>query len=87
MNRKKVDCYSCQHFELTYQLPLNKICQSFGFKSEELPAIIVYKSTGHICNGYLPKKKKHSVIESDQPKDKIKEKSEILNKKTTEWYG
>jgi hypothetical protein len=45
----RLDCRGCRHFFVTYE-PRNPWgCRQFGFKGKNLPAQIVYQSTGMQC--------------------------------------
>lgn len=45
----RLNCRGCRHFFVTYE-PRNPWgCRQFGFKGKNLPAQIVYKSTGMQC--------------------------------------
>ena len=45
----RLNCRGCSHFFVTYE-PRNPWgCRQFGFKGKNLPAQIVYQSTGMQC--------------------------------------
>jgi hypothetical protein len=45
----RLNCRGCRHFFVTYE-PRNPWgCRQFGFKGKNLPAQIVYQSTGMQC--------------------------------------
>ncbi len=47
--KSKIDCFSCRHFYVTWDERHPKGCRAMGFKSRELPSIVVYKSSGMDC--------------------------------------
>ncbi len=50
-----INCRQCKHFYVTWD-PKNPMgCRMFGFKSKQLPSIIVYRSSGARCDGFEPK--------------------------------
>jgi L,D-peptidoglycan transpeptidase YkuD (ErfK/YbiS/YcfS/YnhG family) len=48
-NKKTIDCGKCIHFYITWDKHYPKGCKAMGFKSVEMPSIIVYKSSGADC--------------------------------------
>jgi hypothetical protein len=53
----KVNCLKCVYYNVTWDRKHPRGCKFFGFKSQKLPSITVYESTGQVCEAFLPKKK------------------------------
>lgn len=47
--KKKVNCFRCRHFYITYQHQFPRGCKALGFKSREMPAQAVFKASGMEC--------------------------------------
>jgi len=45
----QIDCFSCQHFYITYDPSFPYGCRAAGFKSRRLPAKEVHASSGMAC--------------------------------------
>ena len=45
----RLNCRGCRHFFVTYEPQNPWGCRQFGFKGKNLPAQIVYQSTGMQC--------------------------------------
>jgi len=48
-NKKAIKCRECVHFYITWDKHYPKGCRAMGFKSIEMPSIVVYKSSGVEC--------------------------------------
>ena len=55
MNEKKINCYKCRHFYVTWDINYPKGCKAYNFKSEEMPSILVKKTSGIECYFYEEK--------------------------------
>jgi len=53
---KKIDCFRCRHFHVTWDPAAPRGCRAFGFKTQQLPAIVVRQSSGAPCQLFEPKK-------------------------------
>lgn len=51
----KIDCFSCAHFYVTYDPKMPKGCRAMGFKSREMPSVLVVRNSGMECLRYVPK--------------------------------
>ena len=47
--REKIDCFKCKHFYITWEQSFPRGCKAMGFKSKEMPADVVYQSSGMEC--------------------------------------
>ena len=52
---KKVTCYGCRHYYVTWDNRRPYGCRVLGFKSKILPSIMVYRSSGTPCLYYKAK--------------------------------
>ncbi len=48
----KISCQGCRHFFVTHDPQRPWGCRNFGFKGKNLPAEVVYQSTGMQCAYY-----------------------------------
>lgn len=55
--KKIPQCRGCRHFYITHNPSLPYGCRAMNFRSKRNPAIVVYESSGMICQLYAPKKK------------------------------
>ncbi len=57
MNKKRINCYTCRHFYITWDENYPKGCMAFGFKTKYFPHNVVISASGMKCLGYQLKKK------------------------------
>ncbi len=56
MDKKEVkSCVGCNYYYVTWDTIRPKGCKYFGFKSKEMPCLVVRKSAGMDCAFYTPK--------------------------------
>ena len=48
-------CKNCQYFYITYEPKHPYGCKRFGMKSQQMPSLVVKKTSGHSCLMYSPK--------------------------------
>ena len=51
-----VNCFQCQYFFVTWDPKNPRGCKAYGFKTRELPSIVVRRSSGMECLKFEPKK-------------------------------
>ena len=49
MEKKRIDCFKCKHFYVTWDQDFPRGCKAMGFKSKEMPADVVMQSSGMEC--------------------------------------
>jgi hypothetical protein len=49
------NCLRCRYFKVTWDPAFPRSCGVFGIKSRELPAALVFRSTGQRCPAFLVK--------------------------------
>ena len=57
-DKKKVDCFQCVHFAITWEPRFPRACKLFGFKTAQIPSMTVLKSSGEPCEGFKKKTRK-----------------------------
>nr|WP_152446166.1 hypothetical protein [Bacillus sp. THAF10] len=62
MNRR-INCLTCKYYYVTWDAKFPKGCKAFGFKTNQLPSLAVFRSSGAPCLKYEPK---DSQIKSTQ---------------------
>lgn len=55
MSSARIDCHKCKYYYVTWDPNNPHGCRQFGFKSKQLPSVVVYKSSGNPCNGFEAK--------------------------------
>lgn len=53
---KRVDCFECKHFYVTWEPNQPRGCKAFAFKSRELPSLVVFEASGERCLKFTPKR-------------------------------
>jgi len=49
------DCWSCQHFAISWDPRMPYSCRAMGFKSKMLPCLEVIGADGRACLGFVRK--------------------------------
>lgn len=58
MSRKKrINCFKCIHFYITWDENNPRGCKYFGFKTRLLPSAAVFQSSGRRCQAFAEKDK------------------------------
>ncbi|MCL4492968.1 MAG: uracil-DNA glycosylase [Nitrospirae bacterium] len=52
MGKKKMDCFKCSHFYVTWDRSFPYGCRAIGFKTRNMPSDDVYKASGRNCLGF-----------------------------------
>ncbi len=55
MVQKLPQCRKCKNFYITYDPAKPYGCRAMGFKSRRQPSLVVYETSGIICQLYDPK--------------------------------
>ncbi|GAB6034441.1 uracil-DNA glycosylase [Galenea microaerophila] len=59
-----IDCFQCRHFYITWEASQPRGCKAFGFKTAQLPSVVVFEASGEACLKFSPKKQ----IQNKPPK-------------------
>ncbi|MDM5231649.1 MULTISPECIES: hypothetical protein [Lysinibacillus] len=51
----KVNCFKCQHFKVTWDPQTPRACAAYGFKTKQIPSVVVKQSSGMDCLKFVPK--------------------------------
>lgn len=46
---KKINCMHCRHFFITWLSEFPRGCRAYGFRSTELPSVVVLRESGLGC--------------------------------------
>lgn len=57
MMADNINCIKCKNYYVTWDNSLPKGCKLFGFKSRQLPSVLVKQATGAECKNYEEKLK------------------------------
>jgi len=52
---KKINCFQCKYFRITWDSKFPKACKFFGFKSAGMPSVSVFQSIGSDCGAFEKK--------------------------------
>jgi len=55
MEDNRVNCYKCHFFFVTWEPSLPYGCRAMGFKTKQLPSIVVHRSSGKPCQLFQEK--------------------------------
>ena len=55
----KINCYKCNYYYVTWEHRRPHGCKAMGFKSQLLPSITVYRSSGQPCQLFSEKTISH----------------------------
>ncbi|NLT94812.1 MAG: uracil-DNA glycosylase [Clostridia bacterium] len=51
----RINCLKCQYFYITWDKNFPRGCKAFGFKTKNLPSLVVFQSSGQSCQHFKPK--------------------------------
>ena len=49
------DCFKCRYLVITWDKDRPYACQGMGFKSRQIPSIVVRRDSGEHCRLFTPK--------------------------------
>jgi hypothetical protein len=52
---KRINCRRCVHYFVTWEPKKPHGCKAYGFKSPQIPSMVVYKSSGMECGLFSQK--------------------------------
>jgi hypothetical protein len=52
---KHPDCLKCEHFFVTWEAAHPRGCRAYGFKSRQLPSLVVFGQSGSPCRSFQQK--------------------------------
>ncbi|DAB27527.1 MAG TPA: uracil-DNA glycosylase [Sulfurimonas sp. UBA10385] len=52
---KRINCRRCEYYFVTWEASKPHGCKAYGFKSAQIPSIVVFQSSGSDCNMYKEK--------------------------------
>lgn len=47
---KKINCRVCQYYFVTWEPGKPHGCKAYGFKSQQIPSLVVFQSSGTECS-------------------------------------
>jgi hypothetical protein len=56
--KQHINCFSCEHFYITYEQRYPYGCRVIGFKSARMPSVDVYINSKMECGLFAPKERK-----------------------------
>lgn len=58
MRTEGPNCFKCFYFSITWQIKRAYACRAMGFKSNQIPSLVVRRNSGQPCMMFKPKIKK-----------------------------
>ena len=58
MEPKRVNCFQCAYFSVSWDPKYPRICKYFGFKTAEMPSVAVLRDAGKPCLAFKQKEQK-----------------------------
>lgn len=58
IENKMIDCHKCEHYYVTWDKKFPYGCKAIGFKSMQLPSVVVFASSNRKCLLFKKKKEK-----------------------------
>ena len=55
MPSERINCRNCKFYYITWDANMPHGCKAFGFKTRQIPSVVVYQSSGQACQGYEEK--------------------------------
>ncbi|SFV68215.1 hypothetical protein MNB_SM-5-878 [hydrothermal vent metagenome] len=52
---KRINCRKCEYYFVTWQSNQPHGCRAYGFKSAQMPSMVVFKSSGSACSLFKEK--------------------------------
>jgi len=52
---ERIICQKCKHYYVTWEKNKPHGCRAYGFKSAQIPSVVVKQSSGQACNFYQVK--------------------------------
>ncbi|EMS72152.1 hypothetical protein [Ruminiclostridium cellobioparum] len=53
----KINCRNCKYHYITWDSNMPYGCKAFGFKTRQIPSLVVFQSSGKDCQAYEQKQK------------------------------
>ncbi|AJK89504.1 uracil-DNA glycosylase [Lysinibacillus fusiformis] len=51
----KANCFQCHFFKVTWDPQTPRACVAYGFKTKQIPSVVVKQSSGMECLKFVPK--------------------------------
>ena len=52
---KRINCRRCEFYFVTWEKNKPHGCKAYGFKSQQIPSLVVFQSSGTDCNLFKEK--------------------------------
>lgn len=52
---KRINCHQCKHYFVTWEPGRPHGCRAYGFKSQQMPSMLVKQSSGQDCALFIQK--------------------------------
>lgn len=52
MKTEELNCLKCKNYYVTWEAAFPRGCRLFGFKSKQMPSVLVMQATGIQCKNY-----------------------------------
>ncbi len=65
--KQRINCHKCTHYYVTWEKAHPHGCKVMGFKSLQIPSVVVYKNSGNPCLYFVPKRLPKKVRDQTKP--------------------
>lgn len=55
MENKKINCFKCKYYYVTWDKKFPRGCKFFNFKGKQMPLVTVKQSSGEPCKAFKAK--------------------------------
>lgn len=52
----QINCFKCVHMKITWEPAHPRACTAYGFKTAQIPSVVVKQSSGMDCMKFTPKR-------------------------------
>lgn len=63
---KRVNCFKCRHFYITWEKYFQRGCGAHGIKTMDIPSTVVRRISGIECQSFEPREKKGGVENNNE---------------------
>lgn len=57
MKKRKINCFHCKHFYVTWEKNFPRGCKAYQFKGKQMPSDYVFSASGQECMTFEKKHK------------------------------
>ncbi len=62
---RKPDCMHCRHFFIRWHGEFPRGCRAYGFRSPEVPSVVVLRESGLPCQLFKPRRRRSEADDKE----------------------